>query len=672
MSNWIYNPFLDLSHFMCNGNVRYLDLSYNDITHVGVRGGQFNTKLQNLNLVHNIIVGFEIISGVMAHDVDKVWAALVMFSSLRELNLSATWRSGNYEEGLWRDSPNGLANEEHTQPSNTTDMGLGLRFGIPLAYDIWFEDLLKNCGRHNDILKCYLYSKEDICIFLQCLVPDFNTDDCSIDDIGDQALYFTSKVCSTYSQCVYGVHFPLPPDLRLMQLNDVLHNIRIDFPLQNITTICFHPHNNLESIDMSRTNLNFLTDIPGIVHFTGFENLKYVNLHGCKLQLQRYKLLFSDNGSRVRELHIGGNIVGPGDILPTEYLQTHTKLSVLNVTDANIQGVEHDAFLNLKELKVLDLSHNRLNASALETMDLSHTKLQSLNLSDNHLTVIPASFRRHLEKMPHLDVYLAGNAFICSCDNLAFLEWVQNSGSNSITFHYAGDHVCADSPGNTIHNIDVDSLHCNWYWVQPVIAVGSSLALTALLLAFVGVYKKRWTIRNLIFRLQERLTSPSQDTGTTAYKYDAFVLYSSIPDDRLWVHLKLVQELENVYGFRLCVHHRDFLGGCDIVDNIEQAILSSRKVLVVMSENFIGSDWCVDEVRMTMSVDRNKFVVIMYRDVMLSAAPMPAVVRRLLESRTYIEWDERPEGEQLFWKKLRRALYSKRNGSTARQEESHT
>ena len=83
----------------------------------------------------------------------------------------------------------------------------------------------------------------------------------------------------------------------------------------------------------------------------------------------------------------------------------------------------------------------------------------------------------------------------------------------------------------------------------------------------------------------------SDEHGNVSYKYDAFVLYSSVDDDRLWVHFKLVQELEKLYGFRLCIHHRDFLAGCDILDNIEQAIRSSRKVLVIMSENFLRSDW---------------------------------------------------------------------------------
>ena len=97
---------------------------------------------------------------------------------------------------------------------------------------------------------------------------------------------------------------------------------------------------------------------------------------------------------------------------------------------------------------------------------------------------------------------------------------------------------------------------------------------------------------------------------------------------------KLVPELENVYGFRLCVHHSDFPAGFDIVDNIQAAIRSSRKVLVIMSENFVNSDWCVEEVQMTRSVDRRKFIVIMFSDV--SDIRTPTVIQRLLETRTYI------------------------------------
>ena len=68
---------------------------------------------------------------------------------------------------------------------------------------------------------------------------------------------------------------------------------------------------------------------------------------------------------------------------------------------------------------------------------------------------------------------------------------------------------------------------------------------------------------------------------------------------------------------------------------------------------------------MTWSVNSNKFIVIMYKDVSFSNVPIPPVVQRLLESRTYIEWNETPEEAQsLFWKKLRKALHYKHKAST--------
>ena len=191
--------------------------------------------------------------------------------------------------------------------------------------------------------------------------------------------------------------------------------------------------------------------------------------------------------------------------------------------------------------------------------------------------------RHHLDKMEGLELYLLGNTFICNCENLEFLQWIQQS-SSSITFHYAGDHVCADSPGNTIHDIAIDSLYCDWYWKQPVIAVGSSFALSLFFVMVFGTYKKRWSISNLIFRLQERVCAASDDNSAGPFKYDAFIVYSDNPDDRQWVHYKLVNELEKEYGFRLCVEHRDFPGGVDRLDNIEKAIRCSCKVLVVLSK----------------------------------------------------------------------------------------
>ena len=85
---------------------------------------------------------------------------------------------------------------------------------------------------------------------------------------------------------------------------------------------------------------------------------------------------------------------------------------------------------------------------------------------------------------------------------------------------------------------------------------------------------------------------------------------------------------------------------------------------MVVSPNFVTSDWCIDEVQMTRTVDRNKLIVIMYKDVLSPDVPKPTVISCLLETRTYIEWNETPATAQiLFWEKLRKALHNRQKGT---------
>ena len=423
------------------------------------------------------------------------------------------------------------------------------------------------------------------------------------------------------------------------------------------TTLCIHPNNNLEVIDIPNINFASKQVSPGFWHISGLRKIKYVNLQGHKLPVLFSQVTLHDTDSLV-ELHIGGSKISENNILPANLLQNLIQLSVLNLSSASLLGIEDDAFINHKQLSVLDLSYNHLNSSSLKSINLLETSMKSLNLSHNQLTSIPASMRHQLDKMKGLELYLSGNTFICNCENLEFLQWIQQS-SSSITFHYAGDHVCADSPGDTIHNIVIDSLYCDWYWKQPVIAVGSSFAFSLFFVMVFGIYKKRWFISNLIFRFKERFCMASDDNSAGPFKYDAFIVYSSVDEDRLWVHYKLVDKLEKEYGFRLCVEHRDFLGGVDQLDNIENAIRSSRKVLVVLSENLLEDPWCVKSVQMTLNADHNKVIVIMYKDVLLSG--VPRVIQQMLENKRSISWNEKPVAAQkLFWKELTRALYSKK------------
>ncbi len=72
------------------------------------------------------------------------------------------------------------------------------------------------------------------------------------------------------------------------------------------------------------------------------------------------------------------------------------------------------------------------------------------------------------------------------------------------------------------------------------------------------------------------------------YTYDAFISYSH--KDRNWVDRNLLPSLEQA-GLRVAIDYRDFPLGRIAQDNMERVVGSSRHVVLVMSPNWVQSEW---------------------------------------------------------------------------------
>ena len=177
-----------------------------------------------------------------------------------------------------------------------------------------------------------------------------------------------------------------------------------------------------------------------------------------------------------------------------------------------------------------------------------------------------------------------------------------------------------------------------------------------LLVLVVVLYCKRWRIRYCWYMIQNSWKHWKKETDHNQYVYDVFVAYNW--QDSKWVHGPLLLEMEEKRGLKLCIHQRDFIPGHVLEEVIVEKIQTSRKTLLVLTPNFVNSNWCQFEVHMARNrlFDEGIDVIAL---VILEPLPNGSVNKtlcKLLEKKIYLEWPQDAEGQDLFWKKLANAL----------------
>lgn len=86
----------------------------------------------------------------------------------------------------------------------------------------------------------------------------------------------------------------------------------------------------------------------------------------------------------------------------------------------------------------------------------------------------------------------------------------------------------------------------------------------------------------------------------SSFAYDVFISYSS--KDAAWVRGDLLSQLEG-RGLRVCIDYRDFIIGAPSVEEMQRAVLTSRRTLLVLSPHYLASAWTNFERLMTHTLD---------------------------------------------------------------------
>ena len=109
------------------------------------------------------------------------------------------------------------------------------------------------------------------------------------------------------------------------------------------------------------------------------------------------------------------------------------------------------------------------------------------------------------------------------------------------------------------------------------------------------------------------------------FEYDVFLSFANRDLENVE---KIYKKLENDYKYQVVWHHRDFTVGVPSAQNMEEFIQKSRKIVIALTDAFLQSDHCKNELAIAYSrLDDNKENCIVI--ILFSSCVIPKEVKFL-------------------------------------------
>ncbi|KAH3773598.1 toll-like receptor 4 [Dreissena polymorpha] len=469
---------------------------------------------------------------------------------------------------------------------------------------------------------------------------------------------FLNQLAANKSQCNYLQSAgkktlrssDFPKYLQFVDLHEgnFIYNLLIDYDIK--------PNANfVKVLDLSNNIFNIF-----IGQFGPFPNIEVFNISRCYIMQLGQNTL---NYPSLQILRLDKNYLGDqlADSLRSNVFATLISLKALNLSANGITILHTSTFVSLTNLTHLDLSYN--NIGILDIMTSSLISLLKIDLHVNSLHTITSDIRTSLEmnairRNSTFGLDLQNNSLDYSCENQDFLNWLNEHKSNMNAFEM---YVFRLSDGRimdvTWFQNDISYLagNCRSYTLLIVLCC---IGISSALVTVVGgvIYRHRWKLRYLLFMSRKRFFGYRRLPDYTlkeSYIFDAFISYAE--DNFRFILDEVIPKLE-AENVSLCVHQRDFQAGKAISENIIEAIQSSRKTIVILSEAYLDSKWCMYEFNMARMEnlysreDQGCLLIVMLEKVPHNK--MPLEMLRWIQENSYIEYTNEPEGNTMFWDKM--------------------
>ncbi len=266
----------------------------------------------------------------------------------------------------------------------------------------------------------------------------------------------------------------------------------------------------------------------------------------------------------------------------------------LLLSNNNISHIRKPQDNYLSQVTLVDLSDGSVQLIDGDFL-LSLRDGSTIYLDGNNLQLLP----KDIENLPYnTNMTLGNNPWMCSCNNQWFQTWLKRRQEQIIDIDQVECGTDDENGGSLPSQPVVQAEMCpssTWPYI-----IGFSIVGAIVFLAIVStstVYKYRREVRLLLFEHCPCMPCfESDDDDISGKTYDAFISYSET--DAEFVTGELLRELEeNDPKHILCIHHRDWLPGRAVGDNIADSILKSRRTIVILSMSYIRSNWCLGELR---------------------------------------------------------------------------
>ncbi|XP_063289910.1 toll-like receptor 13 [Pelobates fuscus] len=312
----------------------------------------------------------------------------------------------------------------------------------------------------------------------------------------------------------------------------------------------------------------------------------------------------------------------------------------------------YELFQGLVNLKTLQLINSGLEYFTSNMMFNDLKSVIFLLIENQNIKDIKAEAFSPMSNLNY--IYLYDTTLACNCQLNWFNQWLlYNKQVSFIDFYDQKCLVRAKKSDSTLSTF-LDSCTTD---LQFTLFIASFVGMVLFILIILFHESIWWYTLYLFYTVKCWLNRRKEDEQ---YKYDVFVSYNTTNEQ--WITEELLPNLENNGPpiFKVCIHNRDFEIGRDIVENIVDSIYKSRWTICLITHSYLQSYWCSLELRMAtykLVAENNNSLILIFLDK-ISKEEIQCYHRltKLLDKKTYLEWPEDPNGQKLFWARLRKVI----------------